>query len=440
MLSTVSLKKTLNLLSCACVFLPLAAAAQEMLPGDYDCVIQPNSLVKLGTPDEGIIQKIEVERGDRVKKGAIVARLDSELQSLTVELAKLKAERDVDIRTGEARLQYRTRAAERALELSKKRIVAKKTLDEAETEKSIAEFGLKAAELDHRMAEMELKNARALLGRRTIRSPVNGIVVEVTMAAGEFAHKQSPLMTIAEADPLNVEVFLPISQYGTIQTGMIGEVSPEQPIGGKYHAKVSIVDRVFDTASSTFGVRLTLPNHDYRLPAGMKCRIRFLPMLAEAPIDNKKRGGVIAAIDKEKRSDAAPAPQLLQKTVVRPSAKDSRDTNTKQGGGAETPRTTVKKQALASAKSGKPNRKKRPSHANQELLRAIQKELILVGLNPGEADGQMRTLTREAIIAFQRLNGQKSDGQPSPALLSKLKDVNAKLLRSGQSTMLPPMR
>ena len=34
-------------------------------------------------------------------------------------------------------------------------------------------------------------------------------------------------------------------------------------------------DRVVDAASGTFGVRLELPNPGYRLPAGLKCKVRF---------------------------------------------------------------------------------------------------------------------------------------------------------------------
>ena len=40
-------------------------------------------------------------------------------------------------------------------------------------------------------------------------------------------------------------------------------------------ARVTVVDRVVDAASGTFGVRLELPNPDYRLPAGLKCKVRF---------------------------------------------------------------------------------------------------------------------------------------------------------------------
>jgi len=46
-------------------------------------------------------------------------------------------------------------------------------------------------------------------------------------------------------------------------------------IGGTYAATVTVVDRVLDAASGTFGVRLTLPNPDLQLPAGIRCKVRF---------------------------------------------------------------------------------------------------------------------------------------------------------------------
>jgi len=251
-------------------------SAQENVARDYECIIEPRSLVKLGTADEGLIRELTVERGDTIRKGDVVGKLDSDLQELQVALAEVKAEREVEIESGEARLLFRKLAAERAEKLSERDIVSGKMLEEAQTERLLAKLGVKAAKLDQERARMELKNARKLFERRTIRSPVNGVVSEVMMAPGEFAHKQSEIMTIAEVDPLNVEVFVPIAEYGKITIGMMGEVVPEDPIGGKYVAEVKIVDRVFDTASSTFGVRLSLDNPEFVLPAGLKCRVRFL--------------------------------------------------------------------------------------------------------------------------------------------------------------------
>ena len=63
---------------------------------------------------------------------------------------------------------------------------------------------------------------------------------------------------------------------GAIKVGMNAEITPENPVDQKvYKAKVTIVDRVIDAASGTFGVRLELPNPKYRLPAGLKCKVAF---------------------------------------------------------------------------------------------------------------------------------------------------------------------
>lgn len=62
---------------------------------------------------------------------------------------------------------------------------------------------------------------------------------------------------------------------GAIKVGMQADITPENPVGQVYKAKVTIVDRVIDAASGTFGVRLELPNPKYLLPAGLKCKVSF---------------------------------------------------------------------------------------------------------------------------------------------------------------------
>ena len=63
---------------------------------------------------------------------------------------------------------------------------------------------------------------------------------------------------------------------GAIEVGMDAEITPENAAAKKvYKAKVTIVDRVIDAASGTFGVHLELPNPEYHLPAGLKCKVAF---------------------------------------------------------------------------------------------------------------------------------------------------------------------
>jgi RND family efflux transporter MFP subunit len=252
----------------------LSASPQRM--GEFDCVVEAKTMVKLGSPDTGIIEALKVDRDTTVKKGEVVAQLDSNLQRIALELAQLKANNEGDINSERTRLAFRTSEAERAENLNSKQIVTTKVRDEAVTERNLATLALAKAELEHKMAQVDLEQARARLDRRSIISPINGVVSDVTIRLGEYVYEQTPLMTIAEIDPLYVKVFVPVRDYRDLHVGTDAEVMPEEPIGGLYKAKVTVVDRVFDTASSTFGVRLELPNPDYALPAGMRCRIRFL--------------------------------------------------------------------------------------------------------------------------------------------------------------------
>jgi len=232
-------------------------------------------MIKLGSPDTGIMETVKVDRGQTVKKGETVAQLDSELQRLAVELAQVKASNEIDINSERKRLTYRSTEAERALALYSRQVSSTKVRDEALTEKDLAELALSKAELEHKMAQLDLNQAQARLDRRSIRSPVNGVVADLTIRPGEYVYEQTPLMSVAEIDPLYVRVFIPARYYRQLRVGTKADVMPEEPIGGHYRAQVTVVDRVFDTASSTFAVRLELANPDYSLPAGMRCRIRF---------------------------------------------------------------------------------------------------------------------------------------------------------------------
>ena len=86
---------------------------------------------------------------------------------------------------------------------------------------------------------------------------------------------KDPILRMAEIDPLNVEVILPASLYGSVQQGDRAEISPETP-REKFVARVRVVDRVINAASGTFGVRLELANEKQLIPAGAKCRVKFL--------------------------------------------------------------------------------------------------------------------------------------------------------------------
>jgi len=227
------------------LFLGTALSAQEQ---DLDGLIEPYEVVEISSRVPGILDEVAVKRGDLVEKEQVLARLKDSLEKIAVKLAR-------------ARVEFSTRRAERNEELYQAQLVSVHEKDELETEILIN--------------KLQVEEAVEILAMRTIRSPVQGLVVERSREPGESVGAE-PILTIARIDPLNVEVIVPVERFGTIAKGMRAEVRPEAPVGGMFVGEVTIVNQVIDAASGTFGVRVEVPNHDYKLPAGLKCKVRFL--------------------------------------------------------------------------------------------------------------------------------------------------------------------
>jgi RND family efflux transporter MFP subunit len=252
-----------------------AVAARAQSVPELDCVIEPQQIVKLATPVVGVIGSIDVDRGDVVHKDQVLGKLEDGVEQATLNLARARASNEYAIKAAEAHLDFLRRKNARAGALVAKSIVAPATAEEADADANVAEQQLKEAQLTQEIARLEVGQAEEALKQRTLRSPIDGVVTERLLVPGEYRNEQSPVLTLAQIDPLRVEVFVPTSQYGRIQIGSNAEIHPQQPIGGSYPATVTVVDQVLDAASGTFGVRLALPNPGLKLPAGIRCKVLF---------------------------------------------------------------------------------------------------------------------------------------------------------------------
>jgi len=252
----------------------LGWSASAAASGDLACVMKPYMEVSLGAPVEGIIQHVHVERGDWVTKGQAIVTLEASVEKATVDLAKAKAEAEATIKSTQAKMAFSARKLERATDLYKSNSIARHELDEAETERSLAELTYLEAVEKKRMDELEWRRATAALNLRTISSPLNGVVVERLLSPGESVGK-TPILKLAQINPLRIEVFAPLSLLGKLKPGMKAEVHPEGGAASTYQADITVVNRVVDSASGTFGVRLEMPNPNNALPAGLACTVKF---------------------------------------------------------------------------------------------------------------------------------------------------------------------
>ena len=243
---------------------------------EFDCLIEARQSVEIRSPVEGLLESVKVQRGDLVRKGQIIVKLESGPEQATLEIARARATMTGPVEAAQARVEFAKTKEKRQEELSAQKFVSPSALDEARTERKLAESELRVARENQKLAELEVQRAEALLQLHVIRSPFDGVVVDRLLDPGEFASTniKEPILKLAEIDPLNVEVVLPAALFGRVRRGDRAEVIPETST--RYSpAQVSIVDRVIDGASGTFGVRLDLRNPDGTIPAGARCRVRF---------------------------------------------------------------------------------------------------------------------------------------------------------------------
>jgi RND family efflux transporter MFP subunit len=238
------------LLVCGCV-LGLAAMAAPPSPAgnggeEIVCLIEPSMEVNVGTPVDGVLEVVNADRGDLVKPGQLLARLNVGVENAAIEYQVAKS-------------QFGERKVARTQDLNARKLVSDQELDELVTEQ--------------KLAELELQQRQELLRLRSITSPIKGVIVDRFRNRGDLV-KQERIFRIAQIDPLHVETIVPASYFGRIRPGQTYSVKP-QFSDGMIKAKVSNVDRVIDPASGTFRVRLVLPNQKLAVPSGQRCSVNF---------------------------------------------------------------------------------------------------------------------------------------------------------------------
>lgn len=321
------------LLACACIPLAFTAGCKKQAPAETQVAVQAEH-PELATISEHIassavlapvaqaaiaprisapVKKFYVQRGERVKAGELLATLDnSDLKAAALDSQgsyeaaqaayatavkaqvpedELKAESDVaqaqanfnlnqsivnsrkqlfaegaipgrDLDTAEAALVQ----AQAAYDAAKKHLEALKSVTRAAT--------IQAAQGQLTSAKGRYEGAEAQVGYSEIRSPIDGVVTERPLYAGETAPAGTPLITVMETRTLLAKLHIAESQAQQLHLGGDADISVpgvEAPVP----AKVSMISPALDPGSATVEIWLTVNNKSGALKVGtpVQCSI-----------------------------------------------------------------------------------------------------------------------------------------------------------------------
>lgn len=244
----------------------------------YDCLMEPMQTVEISSPVAGVLETVLVKRGDPVKKGQVIATLDSRTERAAMEAAKLRSEAMGPTLTARKKIEFSQQKYERRKLMANDQLMTGQERDDAEAELRIAQAELQTAQENRGIAAREYAQQASLVAQRTLRSPFDGVVLDRLLSPGELTESSGTkkgILKLAQIHPIRVHLVLPEQLFGRLKAGESVNVQPQYTGARTLAAKVTQIDRLIDAASGTFAVFMAVPNPDLSIPAGMRCKVEL---------------------------------------------------------------------------------------------------------------------------------------------------------------------
>jgi HlyD family secretion protein len=176
----------------------------------------------------GKISKLFVDEGDYIKKGQVVALLDSD------ELTKIKEQAQANLEQAQSDYDMREKDFERYSELLKKNAISVQVKDSAQNNFEVAKAKLNAAK-----KALELANIR--LNYASLTSTVEGFVIVKSAEAGEVVQLGSTVFTIADLNDVWLTAYIKETDLGKVKLNQKVDVRTDSYLDKIYQGRISFI-------------------------------------------------------------------------------------------------------------------------------------------------------------------------------------------------------
>jgi membrane fusion protein, multidrug efflux system len=245
--------------------LPFATAEVVYRPVDSgysaEAIVEAGRESTLAAQVAGRILSLNVDAGDAVKQGQLLARIDDS------EARNSIAGNQAQVAQAEANLVNARASYERTKQLVARKFVSASALDKAQ-----ADYYAAQAQVD--AAKAGVAQSSTTRGFASITAPFGGLVSARLAQVGEMASLGRPLLTMF--DPATLRVVANIPQENLDEVRKVGHASIEFPALGKWIDSASItVLPAADNKTHITQVRIELPKNSAEIYPGMFARAHF---------------------------------------------------------------------------------------------------------------------------------------------------------------------
>ncbi|HZW14099.1 MAG TPA: efflux RND transporter periplasmic adaptor subunit [Noviherbaspirillum sp.] len=285
--------------------------------------LQPTNKVDVGSELSGTIENVFVDDNDRVKKGQVLARLDiSKLQDQVTKSKAALLAAEAQVRQMQATVeeaQANLARLKQVTELSGGKVPSKAELQTAEASLKRAIANEASAYASVGQARATVKSDETNLGKATIRSPINGVVLVRKVEPGQTvaASLQAPvLFTLAEnLKQMKLEVDVDEADVGQVQDGQKATFRVDAYANRNYPSRIvrTAYGSQIKEGVVSYLTTLEVNNDDLSLRPGMtataaivtasrenvllvpNAALRFSPPSAQQPAAGNS-GGIVSSI------------------------------------------------------------------------------------------------------------------------------------------------
>jgi membrane fusion protein (multidrug efflux system) len=204
----------------------------------------------------GQVVETLVDRGSVVKKGDVLARVDSRSFALTKDAAEAQSG------LARSKLELTRRECARFERLYKHGVITQADYERQTAQCSIDQFSAQAASAQQGLAAKSLSDS-------VIRAPFTGVIGERFVSVGQYVQTSTQVVSLFSTDPLRLSLTVPEGYLGSVKMGM--PVRFRVPAFGEreFEAKVRFISPNVRVASRDLVVEAVAANEDGALKPGM---------------------------------------------------------------------------------------------------------------------------------------------------------------------------
>ncbi len=244
----------------------------------------------------GAVLAVKVERGQQVKSGQLLARIEA--RTLGDSVASAQAQ----VRTADHQLQLAKREAERTSALVKGGGLAARDLDTATS-------AVVAAEARLEEARARLATTKTQFADATIRAPITGVVSERAVNEGDVVAPGTLLFTIIDPSTMRLEAAVRSDELAALEVGAPVRFTVRGYPNQAFEGRIEWISPAADPGTRQIPILVAIPNQDGKLIANL---------FAEGRVTSESRNALVVPRDAVDDTGTAPTvARVVNNTVER---------------------------------------------------------------------------------------------------------------------------